>query len=125
MPKFATNYNDVPVSRKPEINLEPSQTVPEQSMSVRELLTRYTTGQPMAGMREPVYNGDLYVPDIAHMDLADRQTYLEELQDKNKNTVRELEEQNRKLEEDKLKELELKNTPPPSPGVAATSTNTP
>lgn len=49
----------------------PSMTVPDQTMSIREILDRYARGLPIEGQKVPMYDGDEFVPDIAHMDLVD------------------------------------------------------
>lgn len=54
-----------------------SQTIPDQSMSVRELMKRHVQGLPLGGAKVPIYEGEEFVPDFAHMDLADRQELIE------------------------------------------------
>jgi hypothetical protein len=57
-----------------EINNEPSQTVPDQTMSVRELVRRYASGLPLGGTKEPIYEGeDGDGIDLRTLDLAERQ----------------------------------------------------
>jgi len=57
-----------------EVNNQPSQTVPDQSMSVRELITRYASGLPLGGSKEPIYEGeDGDGIDPRRLDLAERQ----------------------------------------------------
>ena len=57
-----------------EVNNEPSQTIPDQAMSVRELLSRYANGLPLAGSKEPIYEGeDGDGIDPRRLDLAERQ----------------------------------------------------
>lgn len=79
--QFATQYNNKRV-RDPESNKKPSLTIPDQSMTIREIMTRYAKGLPISGGRVPLYENedgeeDFY-PDIEHMDLADRQQFLED-----------------------------------------------
>jgi len=53
---------------------EPSQTVPDQAMSVRELLSRYASGLPLGGGNDPIYEGeDGDGIDPRRLDLAERQ----------------------------------------------------
>nr|QJB19016.1 MAG: hypothetical protein [Microvirus sp.] len=61
-----------------EKNTQPSMTVPDQAMSVRELLQRYARGLPLGGMKTPVFDEDDEMPDIAHLDLAERQEIKEQ-----------------------------------------------
>lgn len=70
---------------RPAKNLDPDKTIPDATISIRELVTRFAQGLPMTGQRVPVYNGeDDQFPDLDKMDLAERQEYLE-------NAVNELE----------------------------------
>ncbi|QCQ85115.1 hypothetical protein [Blackfly microvirus SF02] len=41
-----------------EINLLPSKTVPDQSMSIGEIMHRYASGLPVGGTRVPMYEED-------------------------------------------------------------------
>ena len=66
--------------RKYEVNNLPSETVPDQSMSIRTLLDRYSRGLPISGERTPIWQqGDDYndMPDIRSLDLAERQEFAE------------------------------------------------
>lgn len=63
-----------------EVNNEPSETIPDQSMSIRTLLDRYSRGLPISGERTPIWQqGDDYndMPDPRTLDLAERQEYAE------------------------------------------------
>lgn len=55
-----------------------SQTVPDQTMGLRELITRFTRGQDVR-MYEPVYNGEEYLPDIERMDPMERMDFAREI----------------------------------------------
>lgn len=72
------NYNYL--DHDGEINNLPSETVPDETMSIREILERYARGLPLNGMRVPLYKKDPDfddLPDPATMDLADRQALQE------------------------------------------------
>lgn len=57
-----------------EINNLPSQTIPDQTLSVRELLVRYAKGLPLDGQRQPIWEGeDGDAIDPRRLDLAERQ----------------------------------------------------
>lgn len=62
-----------------EINSLPSATVPDQSLTLRELLTNYTRGNDLPfGKSEPqFFDEDTFVPDIKKMDLVDIQELME------------------------------------------------
>lgn len=73
----ASNYD---YTKEPgELNSQPSVTVPDQSMSIREIMDRFARGLPLDGERVPWYegtdeeiqeNGDF--PDITRLDQVDR-----------------------------------------------------
>ncbi len=73
--KFAKNY---------EVNNKPSMTVPDQALSVREILSRFARGIPVeqhAVIYEDVDTPDDFLPDPRTLDLAERQQYAEMVQD--------------------------------------------
>lgn len=79
--KFRTNWNGSEYPKKFEVNNMPSCTIPDQSMTVQEIITRFANGLPVDGQRVPVYDDDVdmeFVPDLAHMDLADREAYIDQ-----------------------------------------------
>lgn len=77
-------YNTLNVSTRPkwgEKNRLPSMTIPDQSMSVKEIMDRYTRGLPIDGQKVPVYTGgDDDMPDPRTLDLAERQQLAEDAQ---------------------------------------------
>lgn len=67
-------------SRNYEINEFPSETIPDQSMSIRTILERYSRGMPIGGAKEPLFqDDDEYndLPDPRKLDLAERQEMAE------------------------------------------------
>lgn len=66
---------------------DPSLTVPDQSMTIKEILRRNAQGLTMGDMAKiPQYDGaespdDLVLPDLSKVDLADRQAILDEYED--------------------------------------------
>lgn len=61
-----------------QVNNEPSMTVPDQSMTLRELLIRYAKGLPLEGAKTPVFEGeDGNEIDIEKLDLAEREELAE------------------------------------------------
>jgi len=87
--KFQSHYNSktFPKNRTEKESLQPSLTVPNQSMTITEIYKRYVSGRSLSGVANPVYDYDGtspydidfddYMPDISKMDLADRQEILE------------------------------------------------
>lgn len=70
--------------KNPEINTQPSKTIPDQTMSLREIMTRYAHGLPI-DKKIPLYDGEEGSGiNPATLDLAERQEmaqeYAEELQ---------------------------------------------
>jgi len=52
----------------------PSMTVPDQTLSIADILARHARGLPLTGVRVPVdYDEDNDLPDIRTLDLAERQ----------------------------------------------------
>lgn len=74
---FKTHYNRELFPGIFEVSKEPSLTVPDQSMSVKTILDRFAKGLPLGGQRVPIYEGEDAMPDMTHMDLADRQELME------------------------------------------------
>ena len=83
-----------------ERNYQPSMTIPDQSMSIREIMDRYARGLPIVSAGVPIYEGEEgEFADLSKMDLADREKYIEERK-------AEYEELHAKIEADKLKRME-------------------
>ena len=64
-----------------ETNNEPSLTIPDQTMSIKEILNRFASGLPVGGQKTPFYDeteSEEYIPDPRYMDLADRQELSEQ-----------------------------------------------
>ena len=102
----ASEFNDA------EKNTEPSMTIPDQSMSVRELLQRYAHGLPLAGGKEPIYEGeDGDGIDPRRLDLAERQELeilarqeLAEIEERLKS--KKVEKSKSKLTEEQIQDIE-------------------
>jgi len=69
-----------------EQNDEPSLTIPDQTLSIKQILERYASGQSLEG-KTPYYDeseSEEYYPDPRYMDLAEReelsQNFREEIQ---------------------------------------------
>lgn len=57
---------------------KPSMTIPDQTLSIREILARYSRGLPIDNTKVPIYDGeDEFYPDPKTLDLADRQAMRE------------------------------------------------
>lgn len=81
---YKNSSNAASFPKNYEKNLQPSMTIPDQSMSVKEIMNRFARGLGYEGAKVPIYDGeDQYFPDPKTMDLADRaslaQQYREEI----------------------------------------------
>lgn len=64
--------------RQLESNRLPSMTIPDQSLTIPQLIARFTRGLP-ADVKNyvPVYNGENVYPDLDKLDLAEQQILRE------------------------------------------------
>lgn len=59
-----------------EVNNSPSMTIPDQTLSIREILVRYSRGLPIPNTKTPIYEEDgMDMPDPKKLDLAEREEY--------------------------------------------------
>lgn len=61
-----------------------SKTIPNQSMTARELIIRFASGLPLDGAKVPIYEGDEEMPDIDKMDNIERERYYDHLREMRK-----------------------------------------
>lgn len=68
-----------------EVNNEPSMTVPDQAMSIQEMLERFARGLPVGGARAAFYDEENDLPDLRTLDLEERaqlaMSYQDELRE--------------------------------------------
>lgn len=70
--KNSGNASDFPYTG--EVNNQPSETIPDQTMSMREILTRYAKGLPIDGAKTPLWeDGEGFAKDPDTLDLAERE----------------------------------------------------
>lgn len=56
-----------------------SRTVPDQSYTVQEIMTRFASGLPIEGIKVPVFQEeDMELPDMKKMDIAEREQYIKQ-----------------------------------------------
>lgn len=80
------NYESTPEGYEPENKL-PSMTIPDLTISVKELVERMQMGLPPEGERVAVYDEGKAMPDLSRMDLADRQLFIKFYQDELNNLL--------------------------------------
>lgn len=78
--EFQTHYFRPPGTQEAEVNDQPSMTVPDQEMTIPEMIRRFAAGLPVEGY-EPLYDEDADMgedlpQDFDHWDLADQEAYI-------------------------------------------------
>lgn len=58
-------------------NNKPSKTVPNQSLSVKEIMERHRMGMPFNGAHIAQYYGEEYVPDFERLDISERHAMIQ------------------------------------------------
>lgn len=101
--RFQTAYNRENFRNKKDYETitRPSMTIPNEALSVPDIIRRYAQGLPPVGARTPIYEGEdspFAGIDINRMDLVERHNLLEEV----KRNIRE--QQTRRMEELKQKQ---------------------
>ncbi|MEO5351205.1 MAG: hypothetical protein H7836_16410 [Magnetococcus sp. YQC-3] len=96
-------YNSLNAEKMPrvyETSDHPSQTVPDQTMSLKTILERYARGLPIEGVSsEPIYEGEDGVGfDLRTLDLSER----EEMAQRVRNELSEIETRIKKQKSDEL-----------------------
>lgn len=80
---FKTKYNAKRFPDQGEVNTEPSMTIPDQSLTVAELVYRFTHGQPLGGQRTPLYDDDQeinYPANWEKLDISEKYQFMYERQ---------------------------------------------
>lgn len=77
--KFQNHYNTEEFPRRYEElpSLTPSMTIPDQSMSVGEIMRRFASGLPISGQKVPSFNEE-EIPDMDRLDLSEKFDLVEE-----------------------------------------------
>lgn len=81
--QFQNHYNQCDHICCTEENYEPSQTIPDQALSIPEIIRRYASGLPLGAGKEEIYNGEddpFDGVDISKLDLAERAELIENAQ---------------------------------------------
>lgn len=69
---FKTPHTYNQWERDDEVNEEPSLTIPDQCMTIPEILERYARGLPIGGQTEGYFEEDPEFPDYRTLDLEER-----------------------------------------------------
>lgn len=77
-----THYNNDTIPKKREYNSGISKTIPNQAMTVKELIARFASGLPVALGKAPIYEGDdENMTDLDAMDRIELHNYVKELKE--------------------------------------------
>lgn len=98
---FQTPFNRDLFPREHEKNTKPSMTIPDQTLSIREIVKRFANGLPVNGERVPMYEeheseNTGYMPDPTTMDLAEREEYVNAIDEQ----IREINKANRQKQKE-------------------------
>lgn len=80
-----------------EVNFRPSKTIPDQAMSIQEIMRRYASGLPLSGQRVGFFDAEDPLPDTSKMDLVD----MQEAREENQQRILDNQEKLRSLDEEK------------------------
>lgn len=138
--KFKTEYNQEEFPRVQEKNETPSMSIPDMSLSVQELLRRFSNGMPIVGNNPGSYDyedneseeHEFLLPNLEAMDIYEREQLLIKVREMVENTRAEINENLRiqrekaivEAKEKEFQEWEKRRKPTvvPPPGEAE-STN--
>jgi hypothetical protein len=85
---------------KGQVNNEPSMTIPDQTMSLRELITRYAKGLPLEGAKTPIWEGEEgFDVNPETLDLAEREELAEKAREELKSIENRIKEAKKKKTE--------------------------
>lgn len=122
MKKFKNNYNAHEFPKQYEKNSGKSETIPDQTMTMREIMDRYAKGLPIGGQRQGTFDDSLdedaddafdMMPDMKKLDLSEQHDIME-------NSKKELSEINERMKNRKQPKKpenppKTDNPPPPPP----------
>lgn len=82
-----------------ETNTQPSETVPDQTLTIPQILERYARGLPLESNKNPVYeeNDPLDGIEFRTLDLSEQMDFLQETRQKVKDINKELHKPKTKL----------------------------
>jgi len=81
--KVKNIYSSILFEKQYEQNNEPSLTIPDQTLSIKQILERYASGQSLEG-KTPYYDeseSEEYYPEPRYMDLAEREEYANQIKE--------------------------------------------
>lgn len=97
--KFKTIYNSTP--DKGEKVSKKSMTIPDMSMSIKEIMRRHASGLPISGERVPIYQEE-EMPNLQKLDISE----LHQLKKQTDEEIQDIQEELRAADLAKAKEEE-------------------
>ena len=84
-----TQYNRKDHEARGETNTKPSMTIPDQTMSIPELIRRYANGQSLGGVKTPIYeeNDILNGRPFASFDLSEQHDIVRNAKNEYQETI--------------------------------------
>lgn len=80
--KIRTPFNSPGFEKDYELNTKVDRCIPDQTMSIRQIMDRYARGLPLDGVKTPIYDGeDSEHPDMTHWDLAEKEAYMDKVRE--------------------------------------------
>lgn len=119
---FQSNYNRAKFPVQGEINTKPSLTIPDQSFTIEEIYRRFAQGRPMNIEREPIYDGDVMLPQWQKLDLAERETLLQDINSRVKFLQNDYTTLKAQSDAKKAQQLKQQQAQPPKNGDDTVST---
>jgi len=80
--RSSINYQEKLEEQEVKSSMEPSQTVPDMTLSLQELVERYTRGQSVATFTPVYYGEDEEFADVSRMDPVERIEYARFIREK-------------------------------------------
>lgn len=105
-PRYKTQFHNNERSVRGRVTTLPSVAIPDQSYTVKELLTRFTSGTMPPVMKRPSYDenpniNEISFPDFSRMDMTEIDDYERKLQTKINNAKNTLQNEYNKQHESK------------------------
>lgn len=108
-PKIKTQYNTDEFPRYMEKIEGPSMAIPDQTMSLKQLLDRFARGLPLEGEKFPIYHDEEEMPDLSKMDLSEiadlRDAVQQDIIEKQEELIKQQAEKDKETAEQNQKEL--------------------
>lgn len=106
--KWKNHGNAKEFPKKYEKNRGVSMTIPDQSLSVKQIMDRYARGLPLEGAKVPIYDEGEELPDWNRMDLVEKAEAIEDAKQEVKDISAKYKQEQQEKHNKKTKELDDK-----------------